>query len=141
MPQIVKNSTTYRNAHLWLGNANLVWQRLIGARLDTIYTNGYECYCNYQVIPYMVSNPSQCIDANGNSNKCYTIPSIVQHTIDKQNDGVVTAASQIAYPGAIVAPVMTNTNHMQERNCEETKKRLNELFDGDYGAQFKLNEK
>jgi hypothetical protein len=89
----------------------------------------------------MVSNPSQCIDANGNSNKCYTIPSFVQYIIEKENDGVVTAASQTAYPGAKKIIRMDDTNHMQERNCEETKRVLKKLFDGDYNDQFLLNEK
>jgi hypothetical protein len=136
-----RKADVYKNAHLWLGNANLVWKRLIGARVDTVYTNGYECYCNDQLLPNLVPTPAQCVDVNGNSNKCYTIPSIVQHTIEKQNDGVVPVWSQIAYPNAIIAPVMTNTNHMQERNCDKTKDALNLLFSGQLNAQFHLNEK
>ena len=34
-----------------------------------------------------------------------------------------------------------NTNHMQERNSLETRDRLNELFEGDYGRQFEIKEK
>jgi hypothetical protein len=69
------------------------------------------------------------------------VPSFVQHTIDKQNDGVVTAASQTAYPNAVEYVKMKDTNHMQERNCDETKNALNLLFEGEYGDQFYLNKK
>jgi len=141
MPLTVKNSTTYRNAHQWLGNANLVWKRLIGARVDTVYSNGYQCFCDYYVKPFIVSHPSQCVDANGYGSTCHTIPNIIQQTIEKPNDGVVTSASQTAYPGAKKIIRMDDTNHMQERNCDKTKDALNALFDGDHGAQFKLNKK
>ena len=36
---------------------------------------------------------------------------------------------------------MINTNHMQMRNCDETRNRLNELFLGDYGTEFIISEK
>jgi hypothetical protein len=81
------------------------------------------------------------VDTFGNSNKCYTIPSFVQGIVEKENDGVVTAAAQTAYPGAKKIIRMDDTNHMQERNCEETKRVLKKLFDGDYNDQFLLNEK
>ena len=36
---------------------------------------------------------------------------------------------------------MQNTNHMHERNSLETRDRLNELFLGIHGRQFKLDQR
>jgi hypothetical protein len=76
-----------------------------------------------------------------NSNKCYTILSWRQPNIDLPNDGVLTVKSQVDYPNAIRYVPMDTSNHFQERRTLETKDRLNELFSGWYGNQFRLNEK
>jgi len=57
-----------------------------------------------------------------------------------RSNGVVPVSSQTGYPGALIAPKMVDCNHMQERNHAETKDRLNELFNGMYGEEFKLDE-
>lgn len=36
---------------------------------------------------------------------------------------------------------MHDPEQVEERNSDETRDRLNELFDGDYGWQCKLSEK
>ncbi|KAB2807677.1 hypothetical protein [Phaeocystidibacter luteus] len=127
-----------RVAAHWLEGANMYWKRIIGARRDSVYANGYMCKC-INGTPVWVSNPADC-GTNDPMNICVTTPYIEHYVIDEPNDGVVTKSSQIAYPGARNWP-MLNTNHMQERNCEQTKLRLNELFNGLHGDKFRLYEK
>ena len=67
-------------------------------------------------------------------------PKIVNTLIDEENDGVVTVSSQTAYPNSIKVK-MVETNHMQQRNSIETRNKLNELFEGRHGSEFKLDKK
>jgi hypothetical protein len=60
-------------------------------------------------------------------------PAFRHEVITEESDGIVTVSSQTAYPGAEVGAKMINTNHMQERNHSETRKRLIELYTGEYG--------
>lgn len=137
----------YRNAYQWLGHSNLSWKRFIGARRDTSWLDGYYCQCaetsaNGLVMVYsIVPNPNDC-NPDGSLN-CNVLPRIRHQVIEEENDGVVPVSSQTGMPGVPFDPRtrMENTNHMQERNCEQTKLRLNELFDGLYGNEFRLKEK
>jgi hypothetical protein len=129
----------FTRAYTWLGSANGMWKRFIGARYDTTYQNGYYCYCENEAVPTWVSDPAYC-----NSqvfNICYTLPNIVAHVTDIANDGVLTVKSQKAYPHTPWKVPMNTSNHFQERRTEETKEALNKLFGGWYGNQFRLNEK
>lgn len=119
-----------RNAVEWLETANMYWKRIIGARRDSTYANGYMCYC-LSGTSYWTSDPRAC------SRYCTVVPYVRHMIIEEPSDGIVTVSSQRAYPGA-PSFEMKNTNHMQERNCEETKNRLNELFDGLHGDAFRL---
>lgn len=137
----------YRNAHDWLAYANLNWKRFIGARKDTTYIDGYHCEClvnlggtdGYQFTYQHVQNPSDCNDSLAVN--CQANPKIVHTVIEEPNDGVVPVSSQIGYPNRFDSYLMENTNHMQERNCDETKARLNQLFNGFYGSTYKLDKK
>lgn len=138
----------YGSAKKWLENANPTWKRLIGVRKDSIYTSGYicECYLGYgQMHLSMVNDPLDCPPSSlqsGNSHNCIITPIVSHITIDEQSDGVVPVSSQIGYPGRRYRAVrMDNTNHMQQRNSTETRDRLNELFNGNYGDEFKLDKK
>lgn len=139
-----EEAEVYQKAQLWLTTANPTWKRLIGARRDTSYIEDYHCECfewtpnGIQYSHSFVQNPSDC-NQNNLSNNCTVIPRIKHLVFDEPSDGVVTVSSQKGYPGRKVGEMeMLNTNHMQMRNCEETKKRLRELFNGDYGKQFKI---
>lgn len=128
----------YRDAGWWLSGANMWWKRFIGTRYDSAYADGYLCFCNNAVIPNWVSDPSYCVDEN--ENPCNAVEHWSHIVLEEPSDGVVPLSSQIDYPGA--KPVkMEDTNHMQARNCEETKDRLNELFDGKHGERFILYRK
>lgn len=133
-----KKMEIYQDARKWLQGGNMWWKRFIGARRDSTYQNGYLCFCNNAVIPNWVSDPSYCTDQNGNP--CNYTPHINHYIFEEASDGVVPVSSQIDYPGARIWR-MDNTNHMQERNCLETRDRLNELFDGRHGKDFRLYKK
>lgn len=128
----------YKDARYWLGGANMAWKRFIGARRDSAFQDGYLCYCDYALIPTWVSDPSYCVSQT--NVPCTVIPHESHYIVEEASDGVVPKSSQVDYPGAIEWP-MVNTNHMQERNCLETKNRLNELFAGRHGLKFRLYEK
>lgn len=145
-----RKAIIYREAANWLASSNTNWKRFIGARRDTSYAYGYHCECtiweeqfgnygSWQTITNHVLNPADCNHPDARS--CAVSTYILHTVIEEPNDGVVTKSSQIGYPGKWDLKKMTNTNHMQERNCEETMKRLNELFDGAYGSNFRLDRK
>jgi len=52
------------------------------------------------------------------------------------SDGVVLMKSAIDYPNARVGEEMTGSNHQQMRNDENTRVRLNELWNGEHGRFF-----
>lgn len=138
---------SYKVAEEWLVTANPVWKRLIGARRDTSFIDGYVCECmqwgpsGLQINSSIIQNPSDCQQNNLSSN-CTLHPRIRHQITEEESDGVVIKSSQRNYPGwKFGDKKMTNTNHMQERNCTETMLRLNELFNGDYGPEFKLGRK
>lgn len=134
-----------RAAH-WLGTANGNWKRFIGARRDTSYQDGYHCEClvdlggtsGYDFQYFHVQTFQDC--ENIPALRRVIKPKIVNTLIDEENDGVVTVSSQTAYPNSIKVK-MVETNHMQQRNSIETRDKLNELFEGRHGSEFKLDKK
>ena len=142
-----QRSTEYSHAASWLNTASIPCKRLIGARRDTSYQDGYRCRClvysansnKYQFIQQNVQNESDC--NNINALFCNARPRTINTVIEEPNDGVVTVSSQRDYPNRVFEDKMDNTNHIQERNSTETKKRLNEMFDGRFGFSFQLDKK
>lgn len=144
----LQKALQYQNAWQWLSHANLNWKRYIGARTSTLVNNGYFCECitwgqsgqSYSFT--VVQNPSDCY-SSATSSYCQVFERKIQLIQEVENDGVVTVESQKGMPGVPSwrKAKMRNTNHMQERNCYETRDRLNELFDGQYGDEFKLDKK
>lgn len=142
-----RKANIYKDAYNWLSTANLEWKRFIGARRDTTFTDGYQCDClidlggtnGYSFTSTIVQNPNDCNTPNAIN--CITIPRERHEVIEEANDGVVTVSSQKAYPGKKVgARLMSNTNHMQMRNCMETRDALVLLFNGSYDLKFKLDQ-
>lgn len=130
----------YRDAARWIRNANVNWKRLIGARYDSVYVGEYICECLGQFID-TVASPTLCNQYLPNCPGMDVLQVLDLTTIDLPNDGVVPAFSQKAYPGNIIGqPIrMENTNHMQMRNSNETKRVLNDIFDGVHSYEFKLS--
>lgn len=142
----------YDEAKTWLEGANPAWKRFIGARHDSAYQDGYKCFCGFGNAPYEVSSIIECYSSCPPSwfgtGQIPTMEDLlnyfvgylpnIKHVITEEpSDGVVPVASQIDYPGARRWR-MDNTNHMQERNCTQTRDRLNELFNGDHGRAFRV---
>jgi hypothetical protein len=146
--ECAKTAGVYKNAHRWLGHANMNWKRFIGARRDTAWIDGYYCHCanftpnGLQIHDTVVQNPSDCGLLYPNAN-CQVGPRLRHQIIEEPNDGVVTMSSQTGMPGARVneSMLMRKTNHMQERNSDQTRNKLNALFNGDFGTEFQLDEK
>jgi pimeloyl-ACP methyl ester carboxylesterase len=135
--QNTKNrAAEYRRAASWIEKANVTWKRMIGARWDSVYLGDYQCMCNGQVMA-TVENQSDCWQYN---NSCLDFDIIQEYDfniIEVPSDGVVTVASQKAYPGRVIKFIkMKNTNHMQMRNCSETRRVLNMIFDDDQNIRF-----
>lgn len=123
-------------AHEWLRDANDQWERLIGALKDTMYAGEYLCVCRNAASSWQnlrlsrVANESDCMPIVA-SESCRTYEYIKPVRIRKPNDGVVLAESAAGLPHFAPPVAMSNTNHQQMRNSEETKRVLNALFDGD----------
>jgi hypothetical protein len=137
----------YRVGGNWLALSNMSWKRFIGARRDTTYQDGYFCDClidsggtaGYNIIQRHVQNAADC--SHPLAINCTLSPNVIHTIKEEQSDGVVTVSSQRGYPGKVLNARMVDTNHMQMRNCEETKKHLVALFNGKYHKQFKITQK
>lgn len=145
-------SRIYNGAKSWLQTANLTWKRFIGARFDSIYQDGYLCTCGITGQPFRVNTVADCIatcppPAIGSgrfgrfqdlvNHYIGILPNIVHQVTEIENDGLVTAPTQTDYPNAFLVR-MRGVNHAQMRNCELTKTELRNLFDGDYGKEFRI---
>ena len=67
------------------------------------------------------------------------VPSVRYNTVPNPSDGIVLQESAQNFPGAAFTREMIGSNHQQMRNDSNTKKRLNELWEGEYGNYFKTN--
>jgi pimeloyl-ACP methyl ester carboxylesterase len=98
------------------------------------------------------ANPCQTGVTQVNHNNCEykeTITTVYKNTkvSYKANDGVVLAESAAAPvkidksnpDNTLKFDIMPGTNHIQMRNCSETKKKLTKLYDGGYGPAFAID--
>ncbi len=129
----------------WWATINDKYKTLIGA-LEVKVTNEWLCYCEFQneITVTVVDHPLECEKKPGPSQYCWL--ELGQQFVSKKefdSDGVVTSASQMAYPGAFVrnADSSTPTTHMQARNNLATKRSLNDLYSGMVGNFFKTESK
>jgi len=140
-----QRSLTYQSAAIWLATANTRWKRFIGARRDTSYIKDYRCRCfiltdgKWRYSKTFVQSEVDCYPSD--PHLCSVNARRVHTIIDEPNDGVVTVSSQTGYPNRVNSIMMENTNHMQERNSEVTKRSLLQLFDGQLGREFALDKK
>ncbi|NVK05664.1 MAG: alpha/beta hydrolase [Flavobacteriia bacterium] len=143
----------YKGAESWLETANLSWKRLIGARFDSIYQDGYLCVCGLNGMPFKVSSRADCYatcpppppSGTGRFSTFEDLlnyyigitPNIVHHVTEIPNDGLVTGPTQVDYPGSFHVK-MEGANHAQMRNMPQTRDGLKKLFNGDYGRGFTI---
>lgn len=128
----------------WFENANFTWKILIGA--TAINPDGPSCGCyvyeNGLLSDYVIDDPGNLncnayAAANSIGGIEYVCSEVINtEFVESENDGVVTAASQMAYPDVGFVAEMVKTNHQQMRNCTQTEARLKDLFSKEYGAFF-----
>lgn len=134
-------ASIYSEASSWLSLSNANWKRFIGARYDSIVNLGYVCYCDNQPMD-TVANPIDCSYLVDNCPFTRILQANEIFAIDLPSDGIVTVQSQKAYPGNVVKGLkMINTNHMQMRNSSETKRVLNDIFNGVHSEKFTISPK
>lgn len=125
-------SYRYTDARDWLSSGNRNWERIIGAMTTHFESDGYDCICFgvNGLTTTWVENEYDCTGAPG-TGWCKTYPRRVKVHTHKPNDGVVLAESAAVLPDAIFVEDMPETNHMQMRNCTQTKYALKKLLDGE----------
>jgi pimeloyl-ACP methyl ester carboxylesterase len=147
-----------KKAHDWrrgakgLQNANETYKQLIGASGIQAVITSSECRCNTST--WEVGDPdhdswsfSDPVNSDMNQTECNTSPNCFWYNnyafidLNEANDGVVLASSQTAFPGVNATAKMDGSNHQSERNDENTKKRLFELFEGNHGLFFKTEKR
>jgi hypothetical protein len=133
----------YHNAWQWSLGVDRQWKIIIGA-LAYEATGPGQCLCEepedgLPYIDYAASGEADCIS---NPDGCgWTQPFGV---VVRESDGVVTAESAQAFPGAGASMRLDNANHFQLRNSMQTKQALNRLFGfGSWGGDswFKTDTK
>lgn len=145
----------YYKGYQWWLNANDNYLRIIGGLIPKVTsTPGFDCNCNeYDYDGFLVNTwTSTVTDVNACHNistfiDCNPVPTTIYDYSEEHvdNDGLVTKPSAVAFPGLDTpndpglpnkAP-MLRSNHSQLTNDFNTRDRLKELFNGDYGRFFK----
>lgn len=122
----LRKKDAWLKGYLWLKDSNTKFKTITGASQGH-WVNTYQCSCNgYSFPTSQPSCPPGCSLSGVNS---YWKPE------EYANDGIILAASAMAYPGAMVRK-MNGSNHLQMRNDSNTRLRLSELFEGAYGDYF-----
>lgn len=143
-----------QNALDFLNNANTTWRFLIGSyqKGDYVTVEKYEVTCTYpstfpNVPPLVeVSYFSDINRANEKANQCWGTVKNVSYVTDQlkfhPSDGVVLVKSQIAFPNIKQRniDIMPSNNHFQMRNSLETRRVLEDLYNGEYDQYFRLTE-
>ncbi len=130
----------------WWNSANDKYKTIIGANTYTpTGVTVYECDCSdydYNGIAInswstSVTDPNDCVGNNW-MQSCNLTGNNYQEMIANSlpSDGVVLVQSASNFPGCIYTKEMIGSNHQQMRNDSNTKDRLNELYDGQYGTYF-----
>jgi pimeloyl-ACP methyl ester carboxylesterase len=151
------NITGYQKGIDWLNNANEDWRVIIGAkRFDEVGTSTeYECNCSEYDYDgntiyswtTSVADINDCV-GNGWLTGCSPTGNTVTVSnfqfVDEASDGIVVESSAKGFPqGTSPEPtpnrIMDGSNHQQMRNDSNTKARLLELFNGQFGNYFITN--
>jgi hypothetical protein len=151
----INRRNAYQTAINWLDNINGKYKRLIGAFSSPtpVEVLQYECQCDVydSDLQNVVSTYTGYTDVQGDCsvaaggsiyNSCFATNAdpIVTYLSggpeeEEDSDGVVIAESAKGFPGAQTA-IMNGSNHQQMRNDSNTKDRLIELYNGQYGSYF-----
>lgn len=128
----------YKKGVDWWNSINTKYKVAIGATVIEVdrysccaaYLSGNPCY-------YTTTNPSNCYMNN------LTAQVFSTTVVDKPSDGVVLKESAAKYlPNQTHPPVeLEHSSHMQMRNDSNTKWALFNLYEGDYGYEFKVERK
>lgn len=155
--QVIKRqeaaSQALSNAGKILSNVNKQYQTIIGANdpsnpAMSVEVTKYRCLAKYTkkkiAVFYDINNPNECYcnnpafdyDLRGKcvSTEVQTYKTIELRTIP--NDGAVLVPSAMAFPGCPdkYKHLMKDSNHLQLRNDENTRKMLIMLFEADQFA-------
>jgi hypothetical protein len=151
----INRRNAYQNAINWLDNINGKYKRLIGAFSSPppVEILLYECSCQSNDYDGNITNTfTEYTDVQGGCGAIYSgslftgcsntnADPIVSYISggpeeeEEDSDGVVIAESAQGFPGAQTA-VMNGSNHQQMRNDSNTRDRLIELYNGQYGSYF-----
>jgi pimeloyl-ACP methyl ester carboxylesterase len=132
---------SFSNALNFYDTANDKYKIAIGAiELETSSTG---CLCEHESNGFQFTFPGDCNGQTEIGDFINCKPENLQITViaEHPSDGVVTVPSATAYPGAKYKIKMEGSNHQQMRNDTNTKNRLNELWEGDFGIYFDTNKK
>jgi pimeloyl-ACP methyl ester carboxylesterase len=158
------NNKHRKKAVDFLNNANSEWRYLIGSYHPdsnrSITTTQYIARVEYKFGNSVIHSFQKAFDSQAASETwaekfldhegAYTVDigystktSTVSERIFYPSDGVVLVRSQVAFKGAPQGEVfmMPGSNHFQERNDENTKEKLENLYDGEYNDYFLTLEK
>ena len=132
----LNTAKAYHDAYLWFVTADQNWERIIGARKTELVKQGYRCMCqderipSYYVVNKVVNSPSECTNSGNPFLMCFTNDNYVYVTTVEQSDGVVLRHSAEGLNNPVKTFRMNKTNHIQMRNCSQTKQVLNAVFNG-----------
>lgn len=142
----------------FLNNANTYWRYLIGSyhpdSVEWIESTQYLVRANTshsrrnEVLLIRTSNESVAQEVYQNALNSGDFNSVILTTKEIANkrlmffpsDGVVLAKSQMAFPGVEEhnISIMPGSNHFQMRNDANTERALHLLYDGSFGALFRI---
>ncbi len=141
------------SGYSWLQYSNDNWKVIIGG-LEYVYDTTAHCLCVGIFDDYELIYDYEDIDALGYSScsevefyyepysDCedvmnLTLIDIISHI----NDGIVTKESASNTPGLTYSKKMIGSNHFSMRNDSNTQDRLQELFEGDMGDFFIIDDR
>jgi pimeloyl-ACP methyl ester carboxylesterase len=147
-----KKRDAFQRGVTWMATSNEKWLSIIGG-YEYVTTGEVGCKCEYKVT---TGEEGVSFVPAATATAClhYTPPNQGAYNyfrcewIDEEDtvktkvptDGVVTAPSAKAFPGAGQnKKSMPHSNHFQMRNDSRAKDRLNELWGGTYGPFFITN--
>lgn len=138
--EAVRVRDAWKKGYDWWTSANPTWRSIIGA--DQYVIGSYTCQCIDEtefdlVDTYYEIEPGEECDPDWGD--CIMHINYAIETFP--NDGVVLCNSSGNVLGFTHARIMDDSNHFSMRNDHNTKDRLTELFNGDYGDYFKIDPK
>ena len=146
-------AAAWYNGYSWLQYSNDNWKVIIGG-LEYVYDTTAHCLCVGIFDDYELIYDYEDIDALGYSScaevefyyepysDCEDVVNLALiDIISYVNDGIVTRESASSAPGLTYSKKMIGSNHFSMRNDLNTHDRLQELFAGDMGDYFVIDDR